>query len=128
MRIIRSLSLSFPRENATCLISDTAYQDLFPQWQAEVEICGKAEVILLSLGNGVPVPVGLVGRRLRECGQCGLTQGVAVQCRCVVLAWDGVVRRFALSIQRAVSRERNLLASKNSPSLKTAIVSVLLVV
>ena len=52
VRIIRSLSLSFPRENATCLISDTAYQDLFPQWQAEVEICGKADVILLSLGNG----------------------------------------------------------------------------
>ena len=47
----------FPRENTACLISDTAYQDLFPQWQAEVEIYGKAEVILWSLENGVPALV-----------------------------------------------------------------------
>ena len=73
--------MSFPKENTTCLISDTAYQDLFPQWRDAMEICGKAEAILSSFGNACGswrLRARCLARgRLRESGQCGLTQAVA---------------------------------------------------
>ena len=41
----------FPCKNTIWLISNTAYQNLLPQWQAAVIICGKGETVLLSPGN-----------------------------------------------------------------------------